>query len=243
MRLRFDGTGSFLIGPSTVVVEPDPGAHDRAVGNLVVGPAFATLLHLRGHLVLHASCVGFPAGAVAFMGDSAWGKSTLAAACVRAGHRLIADDTTAFAIDGPDGIAPEAIPAYPRIKLFADALAALGLDPDALEPIHPANPKRVLHADDGFTWEPAPLRRIYLLDGADEGAPTSIEPLESSDAFVELVRHTFAVDLLEMTDTRERHFAQVSALASRVSVSRLRVGASLARVTDIPAVVRADLGA
>lgn len=241
VRLAFEGVGQFLVSPDTVVVDPQGRAPGSELGNLITGPALATLLHLRGHLVLHASCVGFGQGtdecAVAFMGDSAWGKSTAGAACVRAGHRLLADDTTALDPGSPE---PLVIPAYPRIKLFPDSLEALGLDPGAYEPIHPGSPKRVLRAHEGFTWEPASLRRIYLLDGGGD-EPAGVEPIEEAEAFVELVRHTFAVDLLEMTGTRARHFEQAAEVAARVPVRRLRVDGELANVTRIPAMVAEDL--
>ena len=50
------------------------------LGGLAQGLGISILLHQRGYVTLHASCVNLGSGAVAFLGDSTAGKSFIAAA-------------------------------------------------------------------------------------------------------------------------------------------------------------------
>ena len=74
---------------------------------------------------------------------------------------------------------------------------------------------------------------------APEARPTDLTPHE---AFVELVRHTFTVDLLEATGRREDHFARCVALADAIRFLRMPVGSDPAEARGIPARVRESLG-
>jgi hypothetical protein len=72
-----------------VRVPPDaePGRASVLMPNFL-----AHLLVLAGHSVIHASAVELSGQAVAFVGDSGRGKSTVAALCCAAGARLVSDD-------------------------------------------------------------------------------------------------------------------------------------------------------
>ena len=92
--LRVPGLCDFLIGPRPDQVEcrPDPSADLGLVAILVTGLLVAYLLILDGHCVLHASAVEVDGVAVAFIGRSGMGKSTMATLCCAAGARLVTDD-------------------------------------------------------------------------------------------------------------------------------------------------------
>ena len=233
--LRWKGIGDYLVARDRVEIAVEPHVDDDMVRNLIVGPAVGALMHLRGYLVLHAACVARGDTAVAFLGDSQWGKSTVGAACYLYGFRFVADDTTAIAPGGS-----RVTPAYPRTKLWPESAEALGIDVAGLPTVHASIEKRSVRVDRGFTEKPATLARIYVLD---EGDDPRVEPLDATEAFLELVRHSYAADLLEMTGTRASHFAQVTELVRAVPVRRLRTGAPLERVREIPALVAADLAA
>ncbi|MPV38114.1 phosphoenolpyruvate carboxykinase (ATP) [Georgenia subflava] len=112
--LRFYGTCDFLIDPTLTEVEVRAvdGADADLLGVLVSGTLLSFVLAMRGHPVLHASAVQVGGVAVAFVGASGMGKSTMATLLCAEGGRLITDDVLRLDLgDGP-----------PRCRLGATAL-------------------------------------------------------------------------------------------------------------------------
>jgi hypothetical protein len=232
--------GSFLVREGRqIVVDPAEGADPALLRLSILGPALGILLHQRGHLVLHASTVAVDGGAAAFVGGRRWGKSTLAAAMYLRGHRVVADDVTALTVGhGP----PSVLPGFPQLKLWPDAAASLGQTVDTLPRLHPRFEKRALRVTRGFSRQPVPLRRVYVLD---EGPAADGEPLEPTEALVEMLRHwygsRFGDGLLRFGDAAAIHLQLCAALVRDVAVRRLRRPARAASVADVVDLVEADL--
>ena len=236
VRLSFEGVGAFRIrGGEEIVVEPCQGVDEAIVRLSLLGPALAVLLHQRGFLVLHASSVVMGNGAVAFLGDSEWGKSTLATALYRSGRPLVADDVLAVDLRSGSPVVPRA---FPQVKLWPESVEALGIEPHTLRTIHPALDKRALRAGEGFDDGTLPLTRLFVLS---DGPDVRVEVIEEQEAFIELVRHSYAASLLRDSSTETAHFEQCSALARAGLVRRLVLGGSLARVPEVIRTVEEDL--
>ncbi len=257
--VRYAGVGSILIrGGSEIIVDPAPGAAETELRFNILGAPFGILLHQRGRLVLHASAALVLANrhmegsqrhsqqaspvticedeAVAFLGAPGSGKSTTAASLYARGHPVIADDLVAIAFD--DENVPIMYPGFPVLKLWPQAAAALGDDISAAPRVRATIDKRARRIDRGFAAAPLALKRVYVLAG---GEHPEIEPLSPQESFVELVRHTFVVNLLEATETTALHFRQCSMLANRVFVGRLKRPPSLDALSAVAAVVEQDL--
>ena len=238
--LAYDEIGAFLVREGReVIVEPDQGVEERVLRLCILGPVMALLLHQRGLLVLHASAVAINGGAVAFLGERGWGKSTTAAAMHARGHGLVADDVVA--LDVGDTGNPMVRSGFPQIKLWPDAVVSLGVAPETLPQLHPQFEKRARRVARGFSHEPLPLRRIYVLA---EDTRQKIEPLKPQEAFVELVRHSRATRftrLLEVTGTASLHFRQCARLANCVPVCRLKRPRSLSALPALVESVENDL--
>lgn len=96
---RFYGLADFEIeGPRTdgrprqVTFYRDPTAPTGLIAILIAGTVIAYLLSEDGRLVLHASAVEVGGKALAFVGQSGQGKTTMATLLCAEGHPLIADD-------------------------------------------------------------------------------------------------------------------------------------------------------
>jgi len=235
-NLACPGVGRFLVRAGReIVVEPSAKATEEALRAFLLGPVLAVALHQRGRLVLHASAVALDGGAVAFLGGSGWGKSTLAGALYRRGHRLIADDVLAVS-DAADG--PCAWPGIPQLKLWPDTAAALG---DAVEPLprlEPRRDKRVRAARERFAAGPLPLRRIYVLA---RGSRHAIAPLHPQQALVEILRHSYAARLLRAGGAAT-HFAQCARVAGVVPLARLEARQSLPELPALAQFIEEDCG-
>jgi hypothetical protein len=130
---------------------------------VLLDSVLATASLLSGYEALHAAAVLGPDGAVALMGRTGGGKTTLAAELLRRGHPLFCDDVLALSRDG--GIL--AHPAPPVMNLPAGA---------------PAPPGQALAAIGGETWvavdraasEPAPVAAVCLIDRRPGARPAVV---------------------------------------------------------------------
>src|SRR5207237_7475894 len=92
-RLEFEYIGHFHVaGGCDVIVEPRGPLDTPEFRATLLGPVLGTLCHQHGRFPLHAACIRIGDRAIALSGHTGVGKSTLAAALVRRGHPLVADD-------------------------------------------------------------------------------------------------------------------------------------------------------
>ena len=97
-KLLFDATGVaryYAPSPEQLFVEPYHGADARHVGELLIATALPMLMWMRGGILLHAAGI-VPTGmeqAIAIVGPSGVGKSTLATGLIEARGRLVGDDS------------------------------------------------------------------------------------------------------------------------------------------------------
>lgn len=91
---RYHQVGDFRLDRrlQSIRVHLAPGTATDYAALLLEGNVIATLLMLSGECVLHASAVEVNGRAVAFVGHSGGGKSTLAALACAAGARFVTDD-------------------------------------------------------------------------------------------------------------------------------------------------------
>jgi hypothetical protein len=223
------GVGVFLISAGKHIrVEPHEGVTEEALRLCILGPALALALLQRGFFTLHASAVSIEGGAVAFLGGHGWGKSTMAAMLRARGYPVVSDDLTTLEW-GKDTV----IPSFPQLKLWPDAIGALGKASHEFPQVHPDVDKRALRFTEGFAPDPLPLRRLYLLA---VGHPTTIETLRPMQVFEELMRHwygaRFGPALFDALDLRA-HFLRVSRLARTVPVRRLQRPSTLREDPDL----------
>jgi hypothetical protein len=219
IRIRYREVCAILVREGReILVDPEAGAGESAVSQVIIGPALAALLHQREYLVLHASAVARDGQATAFLAASGQGKSTTAAVLHKRGYRLVADDVLpVFLRDGQ----PLVWPGPPRLKLWPESLALLGEDPASLRRVNHWDEKRFRGASGSPERLPVPLTRVYVLD---RGQETRIDPLRTGDALVELLRHSYVSKfMLFLKDTGKAadHLVQCSRLIEAVGVFRL----------------------
>lgn len=129
--LRFYRTCDFVIATdlSTVTVHAVPDADPDTIGVLICGTLLAFLLALRGGTVLHASAVQVRDSALAFVGSSGMGKSTMATLACAAGAKLITDDVLRLDLDADRPRCHLGGTALRLRKAATDLSALFGTDP------------------------------------------------------------------------------------------------------------------
>jgi hypothetical protein len=217
-----------------IVIAPDEEATPAAIRLFLLGSAMGALLHQRGVTPLHGSAIATPQGAVIFTAPRGYGKSTLAAAFAQRGYPLLADDVCALAVDDA-GVRLH--PAYPRINLLPDALAALELAPvtdGAQEPLmKPFSNKYCVPVGD-FAQGAYPLRTIYRLSPAACDR-VQLQRLYGFTRISELMGSTYRVHFLRELGEEARHFEQLQQIARQVDfvgVERPQDGYRLDELVD-----------
>lgn len=196
-----------------VVVAPVPDADPLQVRLFLLGTVMGAVMMQRGHLVLHGNAFRVGDACAVVVGHSGAGKSTLAAEMQRRGHHVLSDDVVPVDSRGT------ALPGYPRIKLWADAVTRLGVDPSSLD--------RVVSRLDKFELpltraqvEPLPLRWVYVLE-RHAGPDLTISPATGMSAFSLLHEHTYRNQLVHGPEAVRAHLELCGRVAARARVSRV----------------------
>ena len=133
---------------SRVACRPLRGCDRGVLQNFLFGQALAVALVHQGIEPLHAAVVCLDAGAVGFLGDCTFGKSTLLATFLQAGHRVLTDDL--LLLDQRAG-------AHRGASRFGSHQAAAGQrrqfmsDSDGGTPLNPLTTKRSFRVDASTT--------------------------------------------------------------------------------------------
>jgi hypothetical protein len=164
------------------------------------GVVCGVLLRLGGATLLHAACLDVGGGAIAILGASGDGKSTLAGALVSGGAVLLSEDLLAVGV-GPAGYLAE--PGAPSLHLLPDAHRSLGLPYDAA--LIRGDGKIRLTLPSAGT-EAVPLSAIFILRRGGDCAQPSLERLSGAAAVAGLAEHLYGSSWIRPPDTADLLF-------------------------------------
>lgn len=196
-----------------------PKVADHTADHLFLNQVLPLALSRQGHLVFHASAVALDHGAVAFVGASGRGKSTLAATFATNGFRFLTDD--GLMVKPAANRAYTIAPSHPSIRLWEDSQnAVIGGSAQVAPALAYTTKLRLLAGDPiAFCDRVTAFRQVYFLGDGSARAPT-IAPMRAADAVVEWVKHSFLLDVEDRV-TLAAHFDQVSKLANDLPAYRL----------------------
>ena len=203
--LRFPDLGDFEVSADGRVVRawPVPGIFEDTMQHLYLNQVLPLALSKQGRIVFHASAIETENGAIAFLGESGRGKSTLAASFASGGQRFLTDD--ALLLDPTEG-GYLVQPSHPSIRLWDDSQEALlAADAELAPPVQYTPKARILSGDSlPFCNAARQLRRVYFLgDGSAE--ELTIQRMRPSEALIGLVRNSFLLDI-EAQEMLSSHF-------------------------------------
>ncbi|MEM7238098.1 MAG: hypothetical protein AAF501_09790 [Pseudomonadota bacterium] len=206
-----------IIDGREIHVSPGKATHKGHLELFLAGSAIGVVLHQRGLHALHAATIAVDSVAIAFVGEQGAGKSTLAAAMARAGHRILGDDVIALY---PETNAVLVYPGTSRFKLWQNSIDALGLSAgpqigDRVEKFYVDAPK------DTVTPAPCPLSAVVGLDHRSHGSDLSLVDLTQLDALNLISEHTYRAEWIDLIGGRQQHFEQCAAVSTRLPVWRL----------------------
>ncbi len=231
-RLRHSCTGEFDISAdgAEIVWYPCTGAKMEMGQIDVLGRVLSVALHAAGALTLHGSAVAFEQGVVAFLAPKHHGKSTLAAALIREGARLVSDDTVAIEL-GPPVLARSGVHSMRLCSDAAERLIGEGrprrFGVDGKHIVDHADPRSVMLGI-------APLSAVYmLLPRSGEGVESAAtrRRLSSTQAAISVLSHTKIGPLLGKSEATTV-FDRAVTLADRVPIYALEIVRGFDRMSE-----------
>ena len=234
--LRWSGLSEFLISANgrRIYYYRCPRASRESLGVYLLGQVLSFSLLSMGIESLHGTVVVVDSGAVAFVGDCGYGKSTLGAAMLARGFPILTDDLIALRQTAGQC---EVQPGVPRIKLFPRVARRVFPRPGRGTRMNRGTRKLVLPLDEPDTAsQPVPLRAIYVLSPPRRRkAPRTrlrVQPLAGRDAFLEVVRAAFNL-LVQRGERLAGQFRFATDLAASVPVRRLTYPRTLSRLPSV----------
>jgi hypothetical protein len=215
--LNVPEAGRYLIrNGSEILVEPLSGGSERHLRLYLLGSAFGAILHQRRLLPLHANSIEIAGRAVAFLGHSGAGKSTMAAWFHDRGFEILADDVCVVTFN--EG-RPVAQPGIPRLRMWRDALEASGRSAEAYQLAFDDAEKYNVPTRIREAVRPVELGAVYLLRKADaRPREPFIEPLGGVEALDALVANTYRGAYVRMLGGTQAHLSACLALVRSVPV-------------------------
>jgi hypothetical protein len=217
--LRLPGVASYYVRNGVeILVEPAAGAAELDVRSYLMGSLFAALCHQRGLLPLHASAIGTSQGAVAFLGASGAGKSSIVAFLSQRGYPILADDICL--VDPAAHHDRRVLPVAPWLKLWSATLDALGESSRGLP--------RIFSDDDKYRYALQPeeasasLAEIILLYRSENDMETSFERLKPVHALHSVLDLTYQSWLVRAMGRTEQYFLRCGQALDGVRVTRMR---------------------
>jgi len=211
--LRFPELADFEVSAdgTMVVAHPANGTDAVTVEHLYVNQLVPLALSRQGRPAFHASVVTVAGGAVAFLGKTGAGKSTLAASFALAGGAFLTDDALIIEEMGGVGVRPldgllqndcelgngvRALPSHASLRLWRDSVEALvdAANPRA-EPISYSSKTRLL-AGEAITYcdEPQPILAAFLLE-QQQVNEVGIRALAGLDRYMAWLGNSFLLDI------------------------------------------------
>jgi len=244
LYLRWTRLSEFLISPDgrRISCHPFAGTSPETLGAYLVPQALSCALVQQGIEPLHATVAVVNGKAIAFLGDCGSGKSSLGAAFLNAGHRLLTDDLLVIGFPVSRAGQPLAHPGLARIKLFPTIATRLLGASRAGVPMNPQTHKLIIPLTDGeYCGAAVPLKAIYVLRppaGRSMGR-IALRTLPLRRACIELIANTFNLIIIDRARlARQLHWA--ARVASAVPLKSLSYPRHLAQIGRVVAAIASD---
>ena len=203
--LRFPLLADFLISQNgeQIFCFTMPHTLEETIRHLLVDQVIPRLIAHQSRIVLHASAIEIEGGLIAFLGQSGWGKSTLATSFYEQGLPLLTDDCLMIKLEADKIVG---VPAYAGSRLWQDSMDALVSDKSSVHPVDQySSKKRLIFSDARINKiNSLPLKAIFVLVSPKESIglkEIAVKPLKGAEMIMEMVKHSFYLDITDMNKT------------------------------------------
>jgi hypothetical protein len=196
-------------------VIPSSEISANTLAHLLMDQVIPRVLGHLGNVVMHASAVVMADGnAIAFLGDSGKGKSTLASSFYQAGFGLVTDDS--MLLELRDGQV-FCLAAYASLRLWPESADRLFPDSADFKAVaHYSNKQQMMLLNAKRVHsKPVPLKAVFVLDDpamASGDREVEIGRISGAAAAMAMVEAAFVLDLDRRSVVKES-FRRVTGIA------------------------------
>jgi hypothetical protein len=235
--LRFPDLADFEVSAdgTVVVSHPVEDVDDATVEHLYVNQLVPLALSRQGRPAFHASVVTVPGGAVAFLGKTGMGKSTLAASFALHDAAFLTDDALIIE-EAKDGC--RALPSHASLRLWEDSVdALLAVETPQAAPVNYSTKTRLLAGDAlAYSEESQPLLAAFVLESAD-ASDVTIQALAGLDRYMAWLGNSFLLDI-EDHELLAQHFEWTHRISGAVPTFALDYPRDYGMLPDVRRAVR-----
>lgn len=190
--VRYQNLGEFWISPNGATLyyrrlTAEARFRESFFQYLAINALSFALVKL-GREPLHATALEYNGRAMALVGDSGFGKSTLSMALIREGFRLLTDDL--LSLSRKQGRL-YALPGIPRVKLVSRTARFFFRASYRGFPMNPKTRKRIYRLpEQNLCRTPTPLKKIYLLSDLEKVRGRKwrgLRPVKGKTAVMEII--------------------------------------------------------
>ncbi|MDW8319092.1 MAG: hypothetical protein RMN53_14775 [Anaerolineae bacterium] len=223
--LRFPWLADFVLDDQgrRAQVWPQPGVSRDTVRHLLLDQVLPHALAQQGRLVLHAAAALVGEWAVAWVGPTGAGKSTLAASFHLAGCPLLSDDGLLLNVT-VQRAEVTAVGTYAGLRLWPQSLEGLFETPPPSVALESYSTKRRLllrpQQQSASPPQAKPLAAVFVLAASEQEATVQATRISACEGCMALVSNAFLLDVAD----RRRSVALLDAAAAcaeRVPIFRL----------------------
>jgi len=243
--LRFPSLADFLVSGDGREIRcyPLSSIPLNTIRHLLLDHVIPLVMTMQRRVGLHGAAVVVPDGAIAFIGETGRGKSTLTGSFIQQGFPQLTDDCLFLKERGGQFFG---LPSYPGLRLWPDVISALfGHEIELSQVTHYTEKKRLALDNAGLPFCPdlVPLRRAYVLAPPEEvGDRSSITmtPLFPRDALMELVKHAYRLDIADR-QALGQEFEILARVAALLPLYRLSFPRDFSLLPAVRDAILADL--
>ena len=240
--LRFPELADFRISQNGGQIQcfSLPGVSGESTRHLLIDQVIPRVAAHKGWIVLHASAIEVEGGIIAFLGESGWGKSTLATSFYEQGYPLLTDDCLILKHQAGKIVG---IPSYAGSRLWPDSLEAVVNDKSSVHPVaHYSSKKRIIFPDNMKNKViQLPITAIFVLASPNESEDPkeiTVEHITGAVMIMELVKHSFQLDVTDRDKIKEQFEAVGQVMKKALPIYRLRYPRDHALLYDVRKIVQ-----
>jgi len=197
--LRFPDQTDFLISEDGLNIQCHPAeeATKETIDHYYWDQILPRILSHQGNIIIHSGAVAIDNQAIAFLGETGYGKSTLATAFHQHGTPMLADDCIQLNLENDQVMAT---PLGTGTRLWPDTIKSLFKTTPAQSQMAYYSTKKRLTLSSKIINTPLPLKVIFILEAPDsckDDSQIKISPITKQNALMNLLKQSFQLDVTD----------------------------------------------